>query len=310
MTKKHSAVFIFLVICASFGFMYKGNGGRVTLHLDDITPRFIKFFDSASQVNANEAQRWELWKTMYDFAATPPTPAGDSIARKLLDNAWPQYPTIIPLINPAANQKIFNEAKAISEKISVLLMPDSAVEITLRLYVGGFETNAFTTAFNKKIITSVPVEISSATRNGLMIHELVHAVHIGMGSFSGGWKRTIGTIILTEGLAMRASQAILPGKPDSSYTEYTPGWLAEAGRKNNEILQDVLQVVHSNDNADIMNFTMGKGPSGLEREAYYAGWVVVGYWLKHGKTFSQIAHIKENQMSDEVKKTILLILSQ
>ena len=45
-----------------------------------------------------------------------------------------------------------------------------------------------------------------------------------------------------------------------------------------------------------MNFTMGISLSGLEREAYDAGWVIVGYWLKHGKTFSKIARIGEKDM--------------
>ena len=45
-----------------------------------------------------------------------------------------------------------------------------------------------------------------------------------------------------------------------------------------------------------MRFTMGKGPSGLEREAYYAGWLVVGYWLEHGTTFAEIARIPEAEM--------------
>jgi hypothetical protein len=69
-------------------------------------------------------------------------------------------------------------------------------------------------------------------------------------------------------------------QPDKDYTEYTPGWLAEAGDKRKIILQDISNAVYSDSDQDIMSFTMGKGKSGLEREGYYAGWLVVGYWKK------------------------------
>jgi hypothetical protein len=36
-----------------------------------------------------------------------------------------------------------------------------------------------------------------------------------------------------------------------------------------------------------LRFSIGHGPAGLEREAYFAGWLVVGDWLAHGMTFSK-----------------------
>jgi len=49
----------------------------------------------AVRLNLYEKERWLLWKKRYDFAAVPPTPQGDSIARKLLNNAWARYPEIV-----------------------------------------------------------------------------------------------------------------------------------------------------------------------------------------------------------------------
>jgi len=46
--------------------------------------------------------------------------------------------------------------------------------------------------------------------------------------------------------------------------------------------------------------TIGPGPAGLEREAYYAGWLVVGDWLAHGMSFSEIARIPEKEMPHRV----------
>ena len=297
-----------ILIFGSLSFKWISRTADVSLIFEDITPRFVLFYDSANRIRASEAIRWRLWKKMYDFAATPPTKAGDSIARELLDKAWFKYPAILRKISPSESQIIYEEAKSKVIQISNLLRPDSAIKIYLKLYVGGFETNAFTTAFNQRITTSIPFEIPTSVRTGLMIHELVHAINIGMGSFSGGWKRTIGTIVVSEGLAMRVSQIISPGKPDSSYTEFTPGWLAQISKKNKEVLKDLLKVLDSENDTDIMRFTMGKGPSGFEREAYYAGWIVVGYWLKHGRSVSSIAHIKEKDMAAEVKTALVLII--
>ena len=67
--------------------------------------------------------------------------------------------------------------------------------------------------------------------------------------------------------------------------------------------------MESDKSEDVMRFTMGEGPSGIEREAYYAGWAVVGYWLEHGMTFGEIAHIPEKEMSRRVGETIDTLLA-
>ena len=46
--------------------------------------------------------RWELWKKDYDFAAVPPTPEGEQMARKILDDAWPKYPGVLDRIRGGA----------------------------------------------------------------------------------------------------------------------------------------------------------------------------------------------------------------
>ena len=49
---------------------------------------------------------------------------------------------------------------------------------------------------------------------------------------------------------------------------------------------------------------MDKGPSGLELEAYYVGWLVVGYWLDRGMTFAEIARIPEADMPARVNDAL------
>jgi len=195
-------------------------------------------------------------------------------------------------------------------RIAELLRPEKPVNITLLVYVGGLEGNAFTAAQGGKIMTALPIEDDLATRALRMTHELTHAVHISMGSFSGGWIRSIGTTALTEGLAMRVTQQLLPHHhPEAYYVEARPGWFAEAAKLRDGILKDVREAVESDKSEDVMRFTMGKGPSGIEREAYYAGWVVVGYWLDHGMTMAEIARIPEKDMPRRVGETLDTLLA-
>ena len=281
----------------------------VHLTVKDITPKFLSFYNEAVKQNASEQERWDLWKKIYHFAAVPPTPQGDSIARELLDNAWPRYSSVIGLIQKGASV-ITPVAKAEIDKISALLKPDSTINVRLLVYVGGFEGNAFTTAQNGKITTAIAIETDSTALPLLMTHELTHAIHIGMGSFSGSWKRTIGTTVVTEGLAMRVTQKLFPGHPDSDFTDYSPGWLASISKHKKEVLENIQPFLFSDNTNDVMRFTMGKDKLGFERQAYYVGWIVVGYWLNHGKSFAEIARIPEKQMPTQVQKTIALILKE
>ena len=65
-----------------------------------LTPKFLKFYDEATREAASPDQRWALWKRDYDFAAVPPTPAGQTMARQMLDRAWPRYPDALDQISP------------------------------------------------------------------------------------------------------------------------------------------------------------------------------------------------------------------
>jgi hypothetical protein len=107
-----------------------------------------------------------------------------------------------------------------------------------------------------------------------MAHEFTHAIQIGMGSFSGSFQRTVGTIVVAEGLASRVTQKLLPNRPETDSIKFTYGWLKEAEQRKAEILKDLRSFLTSDKPDDIERFTIGPGPAGLEREAYFARWLV------------------------------------
>jgi hypothetical protein len=281
----------------------------IDVKIHDLTPKFLTFYDDATREQAAPDQRWMLWKRDYDFAAVPPTPAGQTMARKMLDDAWPRYPAALDRIRTGA-AGMTPDPRTTAQAIAGLLKPVDPIKIAVVVYVGAFENNAFTAAQDGMIMVAVPIEAAAEQRKLRMTHEMTHAIQIGMGSFSGGWIRTVGTTVLTEGLAMRVTQKLNPDVPSTEFTEGRPGWLAEADSKRIAILKDVQGVLSSKGADDVMRYTIGKGQAGIEREAYYAGWLVVGYWLEHGMSFADIARIPESDMPDRVGEAIQKLLAE
>lgn len=280
----------------------------VSLSVTDLSPKFLALYDEAVKEKASPDARWELWKRMYHFAAVPPTPEGEKMARSLFDQAWPRYPSVLDRIRGGAST-ITPVAELQLNSVAALLRPDKPVHIELLVYVGGLEDNAFTVAYGGQIKTAVPIESPPDTREMLMTHEFTHAVQIGMGSFSGSFERTIGTIVLTEGLASRVTHKLFPNRPETDSIEFTHGWLKQAEQHRVEILRGIRPFLSSDKPEDIERFTIGPGPIGLEREAYYVGWLVVGNWLANGMSFADIARIPEKEMPQRVEAAIDSLLS-
>src|SRR5665213_659818 len=74
----------------------------LNLTIKDLTPKFLTFYNEAVKEHASPERRWELWKKDYDFAAVPPTPEGEEMAKKLLNNAWSRYPAVLDRIRKGA----------------------------------------------------------------------------------------------------------------------------------------------------------------------------------------------------------------
>jgi hypothetical protein len=265
----------------------------------------MTFYRSATATPHTADERFALWKQDYGFAAVPPTPDGDKIARKLLDKAWPRYPAALPKIEAGASG-VRPSPELTFHKVESLLRPDKPVQLKLVVYVGAFEGNAFTVGKDRQPTVAIPVEQDATERGPVMTHEFVHAVQISMGTNSGGWVRSIGETALAEGLAMRVTQHLYPRLPLTSVVEVSsePGWLKRAEALRPSVIADVRKLVASADPGDVLRLTMGTGPSGIDREAYYAGWLAVGYLLQHGMTFADIARIQEREAPAKIAEAL------
>lgn len=297
-----------IVAIAAFSFFVALSNSTLSepqteLDVKDLTPKFLTFYAAASQPGVDEPKRWELWHSMYGFAAVPPTPEGETMARNMLDQAWPKYQEALPTIkrgiyaiHPAPRETLRNVAS--------LLKAGVPVKARLIVAVGDFEGNAFTAPGSDGVPT-VSVEVEDPNAGFTLMHEFTHVVEAEQAGLSLDWKRSLTHTIFVEGLAMRTVQALNPGRPDAEYVgEFSPDWLARCSAQRNPILRDLKPHLESSDSGTVMRYTMGKGGLGIEREAYFAGWLVVGDMLRHGWGFPGLARVNDQQMVELVSKSI------
>lgn len=254
----------------------------------DLSPRFLVFYDSARTASLDPSARWAMWKRLYGFAAVPPTPFGDSLARRLLDSAWTRYPAALPRIRRGVASFGVDPDVQLQRVVS-LLGCGQTTRVRLVAFVGGFEDNAF--AYSTNGVPTVAIPIEAGDPLGSMIHEFTHAVHrsSGCADFKSGYEQSLGELVVSEGVAMRVVQRLVPGRPEYTYVAHAQAWLDTARTRRNAILNGIR--AHAADaGADaVQRFTFGEGTTGLSREAYYAGWEIVGELLRSGMSFHDIA---------------------
>ncbi|MBO1912749.1 hypothetical protein J4G37_49100, partial [Microvirga sp. 3-52] len=146
------------------------------------------------------------------------------------------------------------------------------------------------------------LSIETGSSDIALAHEMAHIVHSKTANLSMEWERSIASTVLQEGLAMRASQQIMPGYPDKAYAEYKSGWLETAASKETAILNGILPHLADSSTEALQQFIIGKGTTGIEREAYYAGWVLVESLLSEGVSYQEIASIPEDRMPNYVRR--------
>ena len=243
----------------------------------NLVPKFLNFYEKAQAADTDV--RWALWEEHYNFAAVPPGDEGRKMARAMLGDAWSQYGEIIPRLQEwtADEQRV----RKMLHEVKSILGCEEDISITIVYFVGCFEENPFVAPLgDEQLALCLPVETDSS--DIFLAHELTHIVHAKTANLSMAWERSIGSTVLQEGLAMRVSQALVPGHVDEEYAEHAEGWLEAATAKEVEILQGILPYLEESSSDVVMKFTFGPGEAGLEREAYYAGWVFVDSMLKEG----------------------------
>ena len=272
----------------------------VTLSIRDMTPRFLDFYAAAQGLEADA--RYLVWKDRYGFAAVPPGPQGEVVSRKLLDAAWPRYAAALPLIRAGAAG--MNPAPlGTAVQVADLFRAPRPLRIGIVAYVGGFEDNAFSMGTPNGPVVCLPVEMTAERRAMIMPHEMTHAVHMTLANLPTAYERPLGRVLFEEGLAMHAVQALRPGLPSWRYVGDRP-WFEAGMAKRDGILAAIKPQLDATDGPTLFKYTMGQGSTGREREAYLAGWLVVGTMLRSGDTLAHLARVPADQLVPKVREAM------
>jgi len=268
------------------------------LDIDNRVGRFETFYAHAAVKPMESDARFVLWQKEDGLAAVPPGPAGDVMARGLLDDAWDKYPALVPKL-AALTSSAEEAARAMFAKDNELLAtPADPVHARLILYVGQFDNNAFTMPAMDGKPATVLMPVENVILKLALAHELTHAIHLQLANVKNAFGAPVGETIFLEGLAMRTAQRAIPGMSDAAYTEMPGdrGWFAQCARRKNLVLQGIRGDLEKSGQDIAMKYTFGRGNTGMPREAYCAGWFLVGRLLDRGKTLPELARIPEERM--------------
>ena len=292
--------------CLAIAGLASLSAARATDHvldIDDRVGKFETFYAHATAKPVDADARFALWQKEDGLAAVPPGPDGDAMARHLLDTAWPRYPALMSNL-PALTKTAEAAARSSFDKINALLdTTDTPIHTRLVLYVGQFDDNAFTApAMDGKPVT-VMMPVENAILKIALAHELTHSVHLQLAHVKNSFGAPVGETMFLEGLAMRTSQAAVPGLPETAYTQIDPNdhWLANCYAKKDAVLKGILPDLANSGQEVGMKYTFGQGNNGMQREAYCAAWVVMGKLIGSGKTLPELARIPEDKMVDTIR---------
>jgi Predicted Zn-dependent protease (DUF2268) len=279
--------------------------GKPHITVVDLSKKFLAFFDSASRTPLDRDARWAMWQRLYGFAARPPGPFGDTLARRLFEGAWERYPAALPRIRQGAKGFGF-VPDSVLRQVAELLGCGADTHVQLIAFVGGFEANAFAfPAPDGTQTIALPVEAGDA--RGALVHELTHAVHHSKtcANITSGYEMSLPELVLSEGLAMRVAERLIPGYPSIHYIGGTQAWFDSADSRRTAILKGIQQHISDLGGATAQRFTFGNGTTGLGREGYYAGWVITGALLDRGVSLHQMATTPSSQLPALISRGIV-----
>jgi hypothetical protein len=240
------------------------------------------------------------------MAAVPAGPEGDAMARKMLDAAWPRYPSLMPTLPSLARAAEEGAREVFDTDLAVLEARDAPIHTKLILHVGQFTDTAYSVPpLEGEPATSVmPVENSAYRR--VLAHELAHTIHFQLAGGIDPYKSSLGQMMFIEGLAMRVAQRAEPGRIDADYAAM-PGdaeWMPRCFANKDRIIRGILADLDKTEPKIEFKYTFGKGNSGMQREVYCAAWFAFNALLDHGQSLPELARLPADRMTVTMREVL------
>ena len=273
------------------------------LDIDNRVSKFELFYMHATAKPLDPGMRFKLWQKEDGLAAVPPGPAGDAMARKLLDAAWDRYPALQPRLGALENTAVHTAHEMFTRDNDILGTANDPIRSRLVLYVGQFDNNAFTVPPMDGKPATVLMPVENTNLKIALAHELAHSIHLQLARVKNAFGAPVGETVFLEGLAMRTAQRAAPGLSDAAYTEMPgdKGWFANCAAHKSAVFKGVALDLSKSGQAIAMKYTFGRGNTGMQREAYCAAWFVMGKLIERGRKLPELARIPENRMVATVR---------
>lgn len=278
------------------------------IELINLVPKFLQFLNQSKNVLDME-KKWKLWQSEYNFAAIPPTEMAYKKAKADFIHVYDRYLTEeaeIATFSP--DESMLYE---VVDQLRKTLAYDESITLNVVYFVGFFEHNPFVTFdANGTLCLCLPVEgnYDCHLDKIYLYHELTHILHASMSKHQLTYGRSLAFLLLQEGLAMRMSFEQIPGYEVAVYVSHQPGWYELAIQKHSEIVHAMQSELFHSDSDTLYKYTMGSGNTGIEREAYYVGWNIVGKLLQEGYSFSELMRLNEKEVDSLVGHCFVRLL--
>lgn len=277
---------------------------NINIEVVNLVPKFLSFFDKAELVKGMD-DKWKLWQSEYNFAAIPPTEEGLAKAKQDFIGVYNQYYKYEDRIRRFQYDEVMIKQCILQLQKELLFKNPFSIKIVY--FVGFFENNPFvTTDQTGELCLCLPIEndMNKTIEQIRLYHELSHIFHSEILNINFTYQRSLGFLIMQEGIALQMSRKMVPGCRDDSYISHQLGWYDDIKKYQLPILIGIEEDIWKNNPEVLYKYTMGQGNTGHEREAYYVGWIVVNLLLKEGYPFLELMTLDEQQSNLLVKQFI------
>lgn len=247
-----------------------------------------------------EAMLAALWQEMYGFV--PPDGSAEQ-ALERLGGVWERYPAALPRIG-AMEGGISPDPAPLLREVVGILEPDRPVRVELVVYVGTFDRDPGFILTPGGPVVLVPAEQTGVDRR-FLVHAFAEATQAVLSGRAPDRPATLAEHLLARGVALRAHEALTPGRPAEEHLGRPLAWLLEAERNDRAILEGLRGVLDSTDPETVRRFRSGSGATGTGGELDYAAWRLAGQlFLQRGWTLERLARIPANEIPALLAETI------
>lgn len=287
------------------------------VHIINICPNFLAFWDVAANFPQNEQQR--LWHTLYEephraifdvYYNLYGHPAGLEAALTRFDTVAPRLRTLLPHIVQAVEKVVPQCAQ---------LFATTHDDVQFVLMVGLFASDSWATFLHRKLTSFLALEVEHnlnlRTVTISIGHEAAHTFHQQCSSFSLV-NPTVGEGLFSEGLAILASTIVTPDAPEAAYLwpggEHTitgqdcRAWVAACDEQWPEVRRWLLRDLDRTDRYPSYFYVYPKDglPAGVPmRVGYVAGYRILNQ-LGQRYSVAEMARWSQERALTEVQQIL------